>query len=169
MEDKIWVVDQAVSVISVAFGVQISRLVPGYVSTEVDARLSFDVEAMVKKAKELLALYKEAGVEKSKILIKLPATWEGIVAGTRLKKSGIECNMTLVFNYTQAIACGANQLKLISPFVGRIMDYHKKNSPQMDIQGLHDPGVVSVSAIYHYFKRHGLPTIVMGASFRNPD
>lgn len=153
--------------LAVNFGTEITKIVPGYVSTEVDARLSFDTEATIEKARRLIELYKEAGVDKSRILIKVASTWEGIKAAEILEKEGITCNLTLIFSIAQAIACAEAGCTLISPFVGRIMDWHKKNQGVDGFKPEEDPGVVSVTAIYNYYKKYGLNTIVMGASFRN--
>jgi transaldolase len=153
--------------VAVDFGVEISKIVPGYVSTEVDARLSFDTEATIAKARRLIELYKEAGVDKSRILIKIAATWEGIQAAKVLEEEGITCNLTLVFSIAQAVACADAGCTLISPFVGRIMDWHKKAEGKDGYEPAEDPGVVSVTKIYTYFKKFGKNTIVMGASFRN--
>ncbi len=142
---------------------------PGYVSTEVDARLSFDTEASIKKARRLIDLYKEVGVDKSRILIKIAATWEGIKAAEVLEKEGIACNLTLNFSLAQAIACAEANCTLISPFVGRIMDYYKNVDGVSGYSQETDPGVKSVTAIYNYYKKFGYNTIVMGASFRNTD
>lgn len=139
------------------------------VSTEVDARLSFDTEASIAKGRKLIELYKEAGVDKSRILIKIAATWEGIKAAEVLEKEGITCNLTLIFSIAQAIACAEAGATLISPFVGRIMDWHKKSEGVDGYAPSEDPGVKSVTQIYNYYKKHGHETIVMGASFRNKD
>ena len=136
-------------------------------STEVDARLSFDTEATVKKARELIKLYDEVGVKKERILIKIAATWEGIQAAKILEKEGITCNVTLIFSIAQAIACAEVGATLISPFVGRIMDWYKKAKGVDKFEPAEDPGVMSVTSIYNYFKKYGYDTIVMGASFRN--
>eukprot|EP00834_Sanchytrium_tribonematis_P004795 NODE_255_length_11697_cov_0.569495.p6 type:complete len:235 gc:universal NODE_255_length_11697_cov_0.569495:4273-3569(-) len=152
----------------VLFGVEILKIIPGRVSTEVDARLSFDTQATILKAQYLIKLYEEQGISKDRILIKIAATWEGIQAAKALEKQGIHCNLTLIFSIAQAIGCADVGVTLISPFVGRIFDWYKTNTKQ-DITGLNDPGVVSVSQIYTYFKQHGVKTIVMGASFRNVD
>lgn len=162
----------AMDKVSVNFGIEITKIVPGYVSTEVDARLSFDTEATIKKARKLIELYKEKGIDKSRILIKIAATWEGIQAAKVLEAEGITCNLTLIFSLAQAIACAEAGATLISPFVGRIMDYYKKEelAKDKDFEGFEpaaDPGVVSVTEIYNYYKKHGYNTIVMGASFRN--
>jgi len=155
--------------LAVKFGVEITKIVPGYVSTEVDARLSFDKEATIAKARRIIELYKEAGVDKSRILVKMASTWEGIEAAKVLEKEdGITCNLTLLFSMAQAIACAEAEVTLISPFVGRIMDWYKKTD---GVDGYEkakdDPGVQSVKSIFNYYKKHGHKTIVMGASFRN--
>ncbi|XP_069824423.1 transaldolase [Dendropsophus ebraccatus] len=152
----------------VLFGVQILEKIPGRVSTEVDARLSFDKDAMVERARSLIGLYKEAGIDKERILIKLSSTWEGIQAGKVLEeKYGIHCNMTLLFSFAQAVACAEAGVTLISPFVGRILDWHVANTEKKSYEPSEDPGVQSVTKIYHYYKKFGYKTIVMGASFRN--
>lgn len=154
--------------LAVNFGVEITKIVPGYVSTEVDARLSFDTDATVAKARRLIELYAAAGVDKSRILIKIAATWEGIKAAAILEKEdGIKCNVTLIFSLAQAIACAEEKCTLISPFVGRIMDWYKKSEGVDGYAPDEDPGVKSVTTIYNYFKKFGHETIVMGASFRN--
>jgi len=153
--------------LSVNFGAEITKTIPGYVSTEVDARLSFDKEATIVKARRIIELYKEVGISKSRILIKIAATWEGIKAAEVLEKEGICCNLTLVFNQTQAIACAEAKCTLISPFVGRIMDWYKKRDVVQDYKASDDPGVKSVTSIYNYYKKFGHKTIIMGASFRN--
>eukprot|EP00871_Galdieria_phlegrea_P000656 jgi/Galph1/1591/GphlegSOOS_G21.1 len=150
----------------VNFGAEICKIVPGYVSTEVDARLSFDIEGSVKQAQKIIQLYEEVGVPKNRILIKLASTWEGIRAASLLEKMGIHCNMTLLFNIAQAVAAAEAGATLISPFVGRILDWYKKNHGT-DYTADNDPGVVSVRNIFDYYKKYGYPTIVMGASFRN--
>jgi transaldolase len=152
--------------LAVAFGTEMSKLVPGRISTEVDADLSFDVDAMVKKARAIIAAYKEAGVPREKILIKLASTWEGIRAAEILQKEGIDCNLTLLFSLIQAAACAEAGVFLISPFVGRILDWHVKASGKT-FEPEEDPGVLSVRAIYSYYKSRGIPTVVMGASFRS--
>mmetsp|Transcript_26947 Transcript_26947/g.52534 ORF Transcript_26947/g.52534 Transcript_26947/m.52534 type:complete len:318 (+) Transcript_26947:78-1031(+) len=159
-------VTDATERLAVAFGVEITKLVPGYVSTEVDARLSFDVEATIAKAHKILALYEEHGIKKDRILIKIASTWEGIKAGEALEKQGITCNMTLLFNFYQAVACAHSKVRLISPFVGRILDYYKAKEGK-DFAPEEDPGVLSVRKIFDYYKKHGHETIVMGASFRS--
>ncbi|CAJ0943642.1 unnamed protein product [Ranitomeya imitator] len=152
----------------VLFGAEILKKIPGRVSTEVDARLSFDKDGMVERAKRLIALYKEAGIDKKRILIKLSSTWEGIQAGKVLEeKYGIHCNMTLLFSFAQAVACAEAGVTLISPFVGRILDWHVANSDKKSYEPSEDPGVKSVTKIYNYYKKFGYKTIVMGASFRN--
>jgi transaldolase len=155
--------------VAVNFGIEITKIVPGYVSTEVDARLSFDMEATIAKARKIIDLYKEAGIDKSRILIKIAATWEGIKAAEVLEKEGITCNLTLIFSLAQAIACADASCTLISPFVGRIMDWHKKDRGVEGFIPEEDPGVISVTKIYNYYKKYGYNTIVMGASFRNTD
>ncbi|MBU3630472.1 transaldolase [Polynucleobacter sp. AP-Melu-500A-A1] len=160
-----------VDYILVAFGLEILKIVPGRVSTEVDARLSFDTNAMVAKAKHLIALYESHGIERRRILIKLAGTWEGIAAAKELEAEGIHCNMTLLFSLVQAAACGAANAQLISPFVGRITDWHKaklaSNWNDASHGGANDPGVTSVKRIFHYYKHFGIATEIMGASFRN--
>ena len=162
--------DQICERLAVQFGVEILKLIPGRVSTEVDACYSFDAKKLIEKAHRLLALYKENGVSGERVLIKLASTWEGIEACRVLEAQGIHCNMTLIFNYHQAIACAQAGASLISPFVGRILDWFVKNQPsETPYTKLTDPGVVSVSRIYRYFKTHGHTTTVMGASFRSKD
>ena len=160
-----------VDYILVAFGLEILKIVPGRVSTEVDARLSFDTKATVAKAKHLIALYESHGIDRKRILIKLAGTWEGIAAAKELEAEGIHCNMTLLFSLVQAAACGAANAQLISPFVGRITDWHKAKlaSSWSDVSngGANDPGVTSVKRIFHYYKHFGISTEIMGASFRN--
>uniref|UniRef100_A0A8C5DKC4 Transaldolase n=1 Tax=Gouania willdenowi TaxID=441366 RepID=A0A8C5DKC4_GOUWI len=152
----------------VSFGLEILKKVPGRVSTEVDARLSFDKDEMVSKALKLIALYEEAGISKERVLIKLSSTWEGIQAGRDLEeKHGVHCNMTLLFSFAQAVACAEAKVTLISPFVGRILDWHKENTEKKSYEPHEDPGVVSVTKIYNYYKKFGYSTVVMGASFRN--
>ena len=151
----------------VNFGADILKIVPGRVSTEVDARLSFDTEATIRRANRLIQLYEDAGVERERVLIKIASTWEGIRAAEQLEKSGIHCNLTLLFGFGQAVACAEAGVTLISPFVGRIHDWHKKARGVDSIAPAEDPGVHSVTRIYHYFKKFGYTTQVMGASFRN--
>ncbi|MGB6241039.1 MAG: transaldolase [Castellaniella sp.] len=155
----------------VAFGREILAIVPGRVSTEVDARLSFDTQASIERARQIIALYESAGIARERILIKLASTWEGIQAARVLETEGIRCNLTLLFSLTQAIACAQAQVTLISPFVGRIYDWYKQAAGadwnEAENAGAHDPGVQSVARIYQYFKAYDIPTQVMGASFRN--
>ena len=153
--------------LAVAIGAEILGVVPGRVSTEVDARLSFDTKASVEKAKKLIGLYEEAGFSKDRILIKLASTWEGIRAAEILEKENINCNLTLLFSFAQASACADAGAFLISPFVGRILDWYKANTDKKEYSAFEDPGVVSVSRIYNYYKQHQYNTVVMGASFRN--
>ncbi|KAJ1966980.1 sedoheptulose-7-phosphate:D-glyceraldehyde-3- phosphate transaldolase, partial [Dimargaris xerosporica] len=151
----------------VNFGVEILKIIPGRVSTEVDARLSFDTQATIEKAIHLINLYKEAGIDKKRVLIKIASTWEGIQAAKILEaKYGIHCNLTLLFSFPQAVACAEANVTLISPFVGRILDWYKASTGKQ-YDATEDPGVVSVQRIYNYYKQHNYPTIVMGASFRN--
>ncbi len=151
--------------LAVGFGCEILKIIPGRVSTEVDARLSFDTEATVEKARQLVALYDEAGVGHERVLVKVGSTWEGIRAAERLEREGIHCNLTLLFSFAQAVACAEAGVTLISPFVGRIYDYYRKEKGG-EIPPDEDPGVESVTRIYNYYKKHGYPTQVMGASFR---
>ncbi|MDO4591206.1 MAG: transaldolase [Comamonadaceae bacterium] len=164
-------IDEIVDRLLVRFGCEILSLVPGRVSTEVDARLSFDTQATIARAERLVDLYQAAGVRSDRVLIKIAATWEGIEAARRLEQQGIRTNLTLLFSKVQAIACGQAKVQLISPFVGRIYDWYKKQAgAQWDeaaMAGANDPGVRSVRAIYEYYKRFGITTEVMGASFRN--
>jgi len=163
------VVKLAIDRCSVEFGSRILKIVPGRVSTEVDARLSFDTAATIEKAHSLIAQYEELGVSKDRILIKVASTWEGIKAAESLQKEGIHCNLTLLFGLHQAIACAEAQVTLISPFVGRILDWYKKSTGKESYAPTEDPGVVSVTRIYEYYKAHGYKTEIMGASFRNLD
>ena len=156
----------AVDALFVQFGVRILKHVAGRVSTEVDARLSFDTERSIDKARRLIALYEKEGVSRERVLIKLASTWEGIRAAEKLEREKIHCNMTLLFSFAQAVACAEAGVTLISPFVGRIYDWHKQARKVDDIPLEEDPGVASVTRIYNYYKRHGYPTQVMGASFR---
>lgn len=153
--------------LSVFFGREILNIVPGRVSTEVDARLSFDKAETIEKAHRLIALYEAAGISKDRILIKIASTWEGIQAAEELEKEGINCNLTLLFSFAQARACAEAGVYLISPFVGRILDWFKANTDKKDYLPHEDPGVQSVTKIYNYYKQHGYKTVVMGASFRN--
>jgi transaldolase len=164
---KAEVVSRAVDRAAVEFGLKILKIVPGRVSTEVDARLSFDTKGTIDKARFLIGLYEKAGIKRERILIKIASTWEGIRAAEVLEKEGIHCNLTLLFGLHQAIACAEAGATLISPFVGRILDWHKKSSGRASYPAPEDPGVVSVTRIYNYYKRHGHKTEVMGASFRN--
>ena len=159
-------IDGIIDSLLIAFGVEILKFVPGRVSTEIDAALSFDTEATVAKGRELIALYEAAGVSRERVLIKIASTWEGIRAAEILEKDGIHCNLTLLFSLCQAVACAEAGVKLISPFVGRIYDWYKK-STGTDYQGADDPGVQSVKGIYQYYRKFGYATEVMGASFRN--
>lgn len=156
----------ACDLFAVAVGKQILELIPGRISTEVDARLSFDTQAMVQRGERLIGLYEQAGISRERVLIKIASTWEGIRAAEQLEKAGIQTNLTLLFSFTQAVACAEAGVFLISPFVGRIYDWYKKHEGR-DYQGAEDPGVQSVSRIYDYYKAHGYKTVVMGASFRN--
>ena len=159
--------ENTLDMVSVKIGLEILKTVPGYVSTEVDARLSFDTVATVHKARKLISLYEAAGIDRTRILIKIASTWEGIQAAKVLEEEGITCNLTLLFNFAQAVACAQADATLISPFVGRILDWYKKSEGKDSYPAHLDPGVLSVSRIYRYFKTHGYNTIVMGASFRN--
>lgn len=153
--------------LAVGIGLEILKIVPGRISTEVDARLSFDTKASVAKAHHLIDLYAKQGADKSRVLIKLASTWEGIRAAEILEKEGINCNLTLLFGFNQAAACADAGVFLISPFVGRILDWYKANTDKKEYTAEEDPGVVSVRRIYNYYKQHGYNTVVMGASFRN--
>ena len=163
--------DEVVDRVLVRFGLEILKHIPGRVSTEVDARLSFDKAATLARARRLMALYESEGVSRDRVLIKIASTWEGIQAAAELEREGIHCNLTLLFAFCQAVACGNAGITLISPFVGRIYDWTKKSAgsawDEAANAGANDPGVRSVRGIYHYFRRHGIPTEVMGASFRN--
>jgi transaldolase len=158
--------DAALDKLAVNFGARITRIVPGYVSTEVDACLSFDTAGTLQKAHRLLELYSQAGVDTSRILVKIAATWEGIQAARTLEREGIKCNLTLLFGFNQAVACAEAGAFLISPFVGRILDWYKASTGK-EYSASDDPGVLSVQRIYRYYKTHAYPTVVMGASFRN--
>jgi transaldolase len=160
------VANEAFKALAVAFGVKILEIVPGRVSTEVDARLSYDTEATIATARDIIARYKKLGIGTDRVLIKIASTWEGIKAAEILEKEGIHCNLTLLFGLHQAVACAEGGITLISPFVGRILDWYKKDTGK-DYVGADDPGVQSVTAIYNYFKKFGYKTQVMGASFRN--
>ena len=152
---------------NIIFGAEILKHIPGRVSTEVDARLSFDTEQTYLRAKRLIELYKEKGIDQERVLIKIAATWEGIQAAKRLESEGIHCNLTLLFHFAQAVACAESGIFLISPFVGRILDWHKKYDENFQYEPISDPGVWAVKKIYDYYKTHDYSTIVMGASFRN--
>lgn len=153
--------------LAVNIGLEILKIVPGRISTEVDARFSYDTEKTIAKARKLIALYNEAGISNDRILIKIASTWQGIKAAEQLEKEGINCNLTLLFSQAQARACAEANVYLISPFVGRILDWYKVNSDQKEYAPAEDPGVVSVTSIYNYYKQYGYKTVVMGASFRN--
>jgi len=163
--------DQIVDQVLVRFGLEILKVVPGRVSTEVDARLSFDQAATVARARRIMALYEAAGIGRERVLIKIASTWEGIQAAAELEREGIRCNLTLLFAFCQAVACGTAGVQLISPFVGRIYDWYKKSAGaawnEAEQAGVNDPGVKSVAQIYAYYKKYGIKTEVMGASFRN--
>lgn len=153
--------------LAVLIGAEILKLIPGRVSTEVDARLSFDSRASIEKGRRLIGLYEDAGIGRERILIKIASTWEGIRAAEVLEKEGINCNLTLLFGFTQAAACADAGITLISPFVGRILDWYLAHTGRASFPPQEDPGVLSVTRIFNYYKQHGYPTIVMGASFRN--
>lgn len=153
--------------LAVNIGLEILKIVPGRISTEVDARLSYDTQATVEKARQLMKLYNEAGISNDRILIKIASTWQGIRAAEILEKEGINCNLTLLFSQAQARACAEAGVYLISPFVGRILDWYKANGDKKDFAPSEDPGVISVTEIYNYYKQYGYETVVMGASFRN--
>jgi len=159
--------NQLADSLAVILGVEILNHIPGLISTEVDARLSFDQDKTLDKARTLISLYDAMGISKDRVLIKVASTWEGIQAASVLEKEGIHCNLTLLFGFEQALACANADVTLISPFVGRILDWYKNNSPEQDFEGLNDPGVISVSDIYNYYKKCGVATVVMGASFRS--
>ena len=164
--DKAQQIEDAADKLAVLIGLEILKHVPGKISTEVDARLSFDTDAMVQKGRKLIKLYQDSGVSKDRVLIKLASTWEGIKAGEALEKEGINCNLTLLFSFAQARACAEAGVFLISPFVGRILDWYKAKTGEAYTAET-DPGVLSVRKIYAYYKEHGYKTVVMGASFRN--
>jgi len=166
LEDQI---SSASSKLGVNFGVEILKLVPGRVSTEVEAKFSFDTDACIAKGHEIIELYKAAGVSKERVLIKIASTWEGIQAAKQLEEEGIHCNLTLLFSLAQAVACAEAKVTLISPFVGRITDWHKVREKKESYPADSDPGVLSVRAIYNYYKYHGYKTQVMGASFRTKE
>lgn len=162
-------VERTIDILTVKFGVEILKLIDGRVSTEVDAALSYDTDATIAKAKELLELYKQYGIDQNRILIKIASTWEGIQAAKALQAEGIHCNLTLLFGLHQAQACADAQVTLISPFVGRILDWYKKAESVDSYPIEKDPGVLSVKQIYHYYKQHGIKTEIMGASFRSTE
>lgn len=166
-QDKAQQLVDAEDKLAVNIGLEILKLVPGRVSTEVDARLSYDTDATVAKARKLIALYEAAGINKNRILIKIASTWQGIRAAEILEKEGINCNLTLLFSEAQARACAEAGVYLISPFVGRILDWYKANTDKKEYAPAEDPGVISVTKIYNYYKQYGYKTVVMGASFRN--
>lgn len=153
--------------LAVNIGLEILKIVPGRISTEVDARLSYDTQGTVEKARQLMKLYNEAGISNDRILIKIASTWQGIRAAEILEKEGINCNLTLLFSQAQARACAEAGVYLISPFVGRILDWYKANGDKKEFTSAEDPGVISVTEIYNYYKQYGYETVVMGASFRN--
>lgn len=159
-------IDNIIDHVLIAFGMEILKIVPGRVSTETDARLSFDVNGTVAKARDLIALYEKAGISRDRVLIKIASTWEGIKAAEIVQKEGIHCNLTLLFSLSQAVACAEAKIQLISPFVGRIYDWYK-NANKREYTGAEDPGVQSVTSIFNYYKHFGHKTEVMGASFRN--
>jgi transaldolase len=159
-------IEDIIDNVLIAFGLEILKIVPGRVSTEVDARLSFDVDGTLLKARHLIAMYEKAGISRDRVLIKIASTWEGIKAAERLEREGIHCNLTLLFSLAQAVACAESKIQLISPFVGRIYDWYKAANKR-EYVGAEDPGVISVTTIYNYYKKFGHDTEVMGASFRN--
>lgn len=176
-EAKIWaqgqggsdqdIMDNTCDYLAVAIGKEVLSAIPGRISTEVDSRLSFDTEATVARAKHLIDLYAQQGISKDRVLIKMAATWEGIQAGRQLEQEGINCNLTLLFSFAQAVACAQAGVYLISPFVGRILDWYKKANNVDAYPADEDPGVISVTRIFNYYKHYGYNTVVMGASFRN--
>jgi transaldolase len=159
-------IEDVIDHLLIAFGLEILKIVPGRVSTETDARLSFDREGSIKKARQLIGLYEKNGISRERVLIKIASTWEGIKAAEQLQKEGINCNLTLLFSFPQAVACAEAEVRLISPFVGRIYDWYKASTGK-EYHGAEDPGVISVTKIYNYYKKYGHQTQVMGASFRN--
>ncbi|WNC67780.1 transaldolase [Thalassotalea nanhaiensis] len=168
-DDKNQQIIDAGDKLSVLIGLEILKVIPGRISTEVDSRLSFDIDATVAKAEKLIALYNEAGIATDRILIKMASTWEGIKAAEILESKGINCNLTLLFSFCQAQACAEAGVFLISPFVGRILDWYKKSTGKDSYPAAEDPGVVSVTSIFNYYKKFDYKTIVMGASFRNKE
>lgn len=167
--DQAKIISLAIDRLAVDFGKAILQIIPGRVSTEVDARLSFDTQGTIDKARFLIQLYEEAGISRDRVLIKIASTWEGIAAAEVLEREGIHCNMTLLFGLHQAIACAQANVQLISPFVGRILDWYKKETGKQSYEPHEDPGVVSVTQIYNYYKKFDHKTEIMGASFRNID
>ena len=165
-DKKTHILEDTCDMLAVNIGKEILKVVPGRISTEVDACLSYDTEGSIKKARKLIKLYNDAGVSNDRILIKLASTWQGIRAAEQLEKEGIQCNLTLLFSFAQARACAEAGVYLISPFVGRIMDWYKAKEGK-EFSAAEDPGVLSVQKIYQYYKTHAYPTVVMGASFRN--
>tara|TARA_Y100001978_G_scaffold173902_1_gene165139 strand:- start:3224 stop:4222 length:999 start_codon:yes stop_codon:yes gene_type:complete len=165
--DQKMFLQEAIDQVSVLFGKEILQIISGRVSTEVDARLSFDTNATLSKARKIINQYEKYGIDKSRILIKIASTWEGIKAAEILEREGIQCNLTLLFNFCQAVACANAKVTLISPFVGRILDWYKVKTGRDSFPGSEDPGVISVTKIFNYFKEKGFSTEVMGASFRN--
>jgi transaldolase len=163
------IMDNTCDYLAVAIGKEVLSAIPGRISTEVDSRLSFDTAATVARAKHIIDLYAQQGISKDRVLIKIASTWEGIQAGKQLESEGINCNLTLLFSFAQAVACAQAGVYLISPFVGRILDWYKKANNVDSYPAAEDPGVLSVSRIYNYYKHYGYNTIVMGASFRNTD
>jgi transaldolase len=166
--DTSYQIDYISDQLAIAFGIELTKIVPGYVSTEVDANLSFDTNATIEKAKQIINSYEQSGVPKNRILIKVAGTWEGIQAVKKLEAEGISCNCTLIFSLTQAVACAEAGAFLISPFVGRILDWFKSNTSH-EYDSSNDPGVESVGKIYNYFKQYNFKTVVMAASFRNKE
>lgn len=166
-DDKSQQIIDASDKLAVLIGLEILKIIPGRISTEVDARLSFDTQGSIDKAHKLIKMYNDAGIQNDRILIKLASTWEGIKAAEQLEKEGINCNLTLLFNFAQAQACAEAGVFLISPFVGRILDWYKKDTGKTEYPAEDDPGVISVTKIYNYYKANGYKTVVMGASFRN--
>jgi transaldolase len=160
-----WTMDK----LAVNFGAEILKIIPGRVSTEIDARLSFDTDGTIRRAEDLMNLYEAAGIGTKRVLLKIAATWEGIRAAERLEREGMHCNLTLLFSFPQAVACADAGVTLISPFVGRILDWYKTAENVAGYPADEDPGVLSVTRIFNYYKRHGYDTVVMGASFRNVD
>jgi transaldolase len=167
--DEVTRLENMADKLAVNFGLEILKIIPGRISTEVDSRLSFDIEATVARARKLIRLYNDADIPNERVLIKIASTWEGIEAAKQLEQEGIHCNLTLLFGFAQAVACAEAGVTLISPFVGRIMDWYKASSGRDGYPAAEDPGVLSVTRIYSYYKQHDYPTIVMGASFRNAE